>query len=230
MKHVPIHYTCACSIDGWPCYESAPHSHACRVLAHRQRPHAIARVRKNPRAYPFTYPDLASMYIYIYIVHDMCVGYTHTCKPSLLRAAIPTHGHTRACARPHVCAHVRARIGGPAAHNGPRRTDDPAERVPPAVARRPGRKGGAYIAKVGDTRGVPRADVRVERRRLGERLRAEATRGPRRRKARARVGADAWAPNRTRTHARAQTQHVRACVRRARIGDPFIGAASRARM
>ncbi len=59
----------------------------------------------------------------------------HTCIPSLLRAAIPTHGETRACACPHVCAHARERIGGAAggaaAHNGP------AECVPPAVA--PGR-------------------------------------------------------------------------------------------
>ncbi len=32
--------------------------------------------------------------------------------------------------------HTRALIGGPAAHNGPRRIDVPAERVPPAVALR----------------------------------------------------------------------------------------------
>ena len=35
---------------------------------------------------------------------------------------------------------TRARTGGAAAHNGPRRTDDPAERVPRAAARRPGRR------------------------------------------------------------------------------------------
>ena len=33
---------------------------------------------------------------------------------------------------------------------------------PPAVARRPGRKGGAYIGQRGDRGGVPRADVGVE--------------------------------------------------------------------
>ncbi len=121
------------------------------------------------------------IYIYIYICVRVCVCvciYTfmsiHTWKPSLLRAAIPTHGDTRACARPHICAHTRARASAvAAAHNGPRRIDDPAERVPPAVARRPGRRGGANPGQVGDTRGVPRADVRDERRRLHECLRAE---------------------------------------------------------
>ncbi len=80
---------------------------------------------------------------------------------------------------------------------------------------RVGRKGGAHIGQVGDTRGVPHADVRVERRRRVERLASRATRGPRRQHALACVGAVAWAPNRTRTHARAraQTQHVRARVR-----------------
>jgi hypothetical protein len=36
--------------------------------------------------------------------------------------------------------HARERIGGPAAHNGLCRIDVPAERVPPAVARRRGGK------------------------------------------------------------------------------------------
>ncbi len=95
--------------------------------------------------------------------------------------------------------HTRKHIGGAAAHNGPRRIEHPAERVPPAVALRPGRKGSAYRKQRGDTRGVPRADVRVERRRRLERLRAEP-----------------------------RTQHTGACVRLARIGDPFICVASRA--
>jgi hypothetical protein len=69
--------------------------------------------------------------------------------------------------------HAQARIGSAAAHNGPRRTDDPAERVPPAAARRSGRRGGAYPVQRGDTCRVPRADVRVERRRRVERLQAE---------------------------------------------------------
>jgi hypothetical protein len=67
MHWVYMHCICACSIDGWRCEESASHSHTCRVLAHRQRAHAIASVRKNPHTHPFTYPDFASMYIYMYI-------------------------------------------------------------------------------------------------------------------------------------------------------------------
>ena len=49
-------------------------------------------------------------------------------------------------------------------------------------------------------------------------------------KALACVGADACAPDRTRAHARARTQHAGACVRRAGIGDPFVGVARRAWM
>ncbi len=46
----------------------------------------------------------------------------------------------------------------------------------------PPARSGAYPAQSGDGRGVPRADVRVERRRTDERLRTEAARGPRRRR------------------------------------------------
>ncbi len=56
-------------------------------------------------------------------------------------AQLCAHTWAPAHARAHTSAHTRARIGRPAAHDGPRRTDDPAARVPPAVARRPGRKG-----------------------------------------------------------------------------------------
>jgi hypothetical protein len=78
MRCVYIHCVCACSIDGWPYEDSAPHSRACRALAHRQRPHAIARVRKNTHAYPFTCPDFASIDRHIYIYSYMtCVGYIY---------------------------------------------------------------------------------------------------------------------------------------------------------
>jgi hypothetical protein len=136
--------------------------------------------------------------------------------------------HTRAHACPHVCTHTRARLGGAAAHNGPAPHRRPAECEPPEVARRLSREGGEYHVQRGDPRGVPRADVNVKRRRTTERLRAEAECGRRRRKALACVGADAWAPNRTRTRARARAQQVGACMRWARIGDPFIGVARRA--
>jgi hypothetical protein len=91
MHHVSIYicYTSACSIDGWPNKESAPRSHTCRVLAHRRRPHAIARLRNNTHAYPFTYSDFASIDICMYTLStieicvypvkkstiDMCVSY-----------------------------------------------------------------------------------------------------------------------------------------------------------
>ncbi len=101
--------------------------------------------------------------------------YIHPCNPSLLHAATSPHVHTRACACPHVCAHTRECIGGRRRAQRPAPHRTPAERVPLAQARRPGRKGGAYPEHVRHTRGVPRADVRVERRRTleAERLRAE---------------------------------------------------------
>ncbi len=42
------------------------------------------------------------------------------------RAALPTHGDTRACARLHICAHTRERASAVAAvHNNPRRIEHP---------------------------------------------------------------------------------------------------------
>ena len=73
-----------------------------------------------------------------------------------------------------------------------------------AIKRIDGRaESGAYIVQRGDRRGVPRADVRVERRRRLERLPAEPPAVDADGKALARFGADAWAPNRTRARARA---------------------------
>jgi hypothetical protein len=97
---------------------------------------------------------------------------------------------------------MRVHTQWPAPHQRPKRAR------PPTVARRPGRKGGAYRVHRGDTRGVPRANVRVEGSRLAERLPAEPSYVRRRRNALACVGADARASNRTRKHAgRAPTQH-----------------------
>ncbi len=157
----------------------------------------------------------ADVYVYIYI-------YIHTYNPSFVRAAIPTLVATRACACPHGCARTRAR----ASAAPPRTTARAAPTTRPSASRlrwprRSGRRGGAYKSHVRHRRGVPRADVRVERRRRVERLRAEpavhtdGTRSHASARMRARPIAHA--------HARARTQHVRACVRRARIGDPFIG-------
>ncbi len=66
----------------------------------------------------------------------------------------------------------------------------------------PGRKGGAYTIQRCDTCGIPRVDVRVERPREFEHLRAEATRGPRRRKERARTDRRAYAGAKTATRMR----------------------------
>jgi hypothetical protein len=114
-----------------------------------------------------TYID-SYIYTYTYI-HTYIHTNIHTYNPSFVSAAVPTHVHTRACTHPHVCAC----IGGPAAHTGPRRTDDPPIASRLRWPRRPGRRGGAYISQRGDRSDVPRADVRVERTRLAESLRAE---------------------------------------------------------
>ncbi len=67
------------------------------------------------------------------------VARAHTDAARARVRAIPTHGDARAC--PHVWAHTHSRAGGPAAHNGPRPINNPAERVPPRWRHRPGRKG-----------------------------------------------------------------------------------------
>jgi hypothetical protein len=88
-----------------------------------------------------------------------------------LRPAVPTPKPPRK--RVPARVRTRARIGGTTAHYPPRRTE--ARPSASAVVRAAGPGGGAYIGQRGDGRGVPRADVRVESRRIVERLRAEAT-------------------------------------------------------
>ena len=73
-------------------------------------------------------------------------------------------------------------------------------------------EGGAYLGQRGDRGGVPRADVRVERRRRVERLRAEPPAVDAGGKALARVGADASAPNRTRARAHTDAHVGRVCT------------------
>ncbi len=78
-----------------------------------------------------------------------------------------TYIHARTHAHTHACTHILARAS---AHT---HTDRPTERV-----RRIARAGrnGAYGGKRRDSRGVPRADVRVEGRRRDERLRVDGAR------------------------------------------------------
>ena len=187
----------------------------------------------QPHASP--YPSLAQahvctytyMYVYLQCMHTYIYKYRHTYThmriTRLCYAQLCAHTWAPAHARAHTSAHTRAR----ASAVPPRTTARAASTTPPRASRLRWRaaragKGGAYHVQRGDTRGVPRADVRVERRRRAERLRAEPPAVHAGGKALACVGADACAPNRTRTRARARTQHTGACVRRARIGDPFI--------
>jgi hypothetical protein len=141
---------------------------ACTCASHAVQPHARSYPSLTSTHLPIRmcmYNAYICMYTYISI---------HTYIPSFVSAAIPAHGHTRACARPHVCAHTRAHRRSP-----PRTTARAAPNTRRAHPARggapPGRKGGAYRLHVRHRRGVPRADVRVERLRIAERLRAEAT-------------------------------------------------------
>jgi hypothetical protein len=68
--------------------------------------------------------DMMHTYIYIDI-------YTYNHISRLSYAQRYLHTWTPAHARAHTASHTRARIGGAATHNGPRRIDDPAERVRP---------------------------------------------------------------------------------------------------
>ena len=147
-----------------------------------------------------------------------------------------TRSYTYARGRPHMRVptrlrtHTRARIGGAAAQNGPRRTDDP-----PSASRLRWRAARAGKAAHTSAKLVIRAVFHAPMFALnaGADWNACAPNHPRSTlsgKALACVGADAWPPDRTRAHARARTQHAGACVWRAGIGDPFVGVARRAWM
>jgi hypothetical protein len=120
-------------------------------------------------SHKYTYTDL-----YMYNAYIYTNTYIHSYIPSFVRAAIPTHVGTRKCACPHVCAPTRVRASAVPPRTTGRAASNARRSRPAAGVRRPGpEKGGAYIGQRGDGRGVPRADVRVERRRMLERLRAE---------------------------------------------------------
>ncbi len=93
--------------------------------------------------YIYTCNTHAHTYIYIYIFGCMY-------RTSPPRGRTYTHGPAQASAC--TCAHARARIGGAAAHNGPRCTEAPAERVPPFVRRRAEKA--AHTAAMFDTDAV----------------------------------------------------------------------------
>ena len=104
----------------------------------------------NPTDYIILYINI---FVYIYSIFSDVQPYIHTWTPAQASA--------------YTC--VRARIGGAAAHNGRAATKTGRARPPRWRAA----ESGAYRFQCGDARGVPRADVCVERRRIGERLRAE---------------------------------------------------------
>ena len=108
----------------------------------------------------------------------------------------------------------------------PRRVEDRPSASAAVARRRP--KSGTYPGQVADARGVPRADVCVERLSRGERLQAE----PHAVHAGGK-GSHVWArirvpPNaHARTLTRARMSDVGVCVGHARIGDAFFYEAMR---
>jgi hypothetical protein len=156
-------------------------------------------------------------YAYIYIR-----TYTHMHIFRLCYAQLYLHTWTPAHARAHTSAHKHARASAVPPRTTARAASTTRRARPACGGAPPGRKGGAYRLHVRHRRGVPRADVGVERRRH-ERLRAEphaVDADGTRSHVSARMGGRPIAHAHTR--ARAWTQHVRTCERRARIGDPFI--------
>jgi len=127
----------------------------------------------------------------------------------------------------HLCA-TRTRIGGAAAHTRPRRIE--ARQSASAIVRAAGPRA-AHTEDNVVTRAVFHApmfalNADADWNACVPRPHAVTADG----KALAWVRADACAPDRTRAHARARTQHAGACVWRAGIGDPFVGVARRAWM
>jgi hypothetical protein len=139
-------------------------------------------------------------------MHICIHSFTQVSNRSSAQPSLPTF---TPAPPPSAYMSAHARIGGAAAKNGPRHFEDWASAsATPALARRRA-ESGAYRGQRGDTRDVPRADVHVIGVRRLKRLRAEAARGRRRRKALARCGADyVGAHNHTRP-----TAHVRTCGR-----------------
>jgi hypothetical protein len=142
-----------------------------------------------------------------------------------------TRSYTYARGRPHMRVptrlrtHTRARIGGAAAHNGPRRTDDrpSASRLRWRAAR--AGKAAHTLAKL-----VIRAVFHAPMSALNALApsNACAPSHPRSTPTGRRSHVSARMRARPIAHVRARTQHAGACVRRARIGDPFVGVARRA--
>ncbi len=142
--------------------------------------------------------------------------YVYACIHTRIHAVFRTRSYTDARGRPHMRVptrlrtHTRARIGGAAAHNGPRRTDDPpsASRLRWRAARA---EKAAHTSCNEVTRAVSHAPMFALN--IDAPRNACAPNHPRSTadgKALACVGADACAPDRTRT--RKDTARGRVCA------------------
>jgi hypothetical protein len=162
---------------------------------------------------------------YICIMHTdiyVCM-YIHT----FIYPVSATRSYTYTRGRPHMRVptrlSTRARIGGAAAHNGPRRIDDP-----PSASRLRWRAARAQETAHTEDNEVTAAVFHAPMSALNADADQNACEPSQPRSTpteRARMCRRGCAHKHTR--ARARTQHVGACVRRARIGDPFVRVASR---
>jgi hypothetical protein len=96
------------------------HARTCQMATAASSARAIARKGAweavPPHASPYTH--LSHEYTYTHVcvcvkcipiyTHTYSYTYKHTYDPTFVRAAIPTHVDTRACACPHVWTHARA--------------------------------------------------------------------------------------------------------------------------
>jgi hypothetical protein len=148
-----------------------------------------------------------SIHIYVYLYVD-----TYIYPVFRTRRYTSAWGHPRMGVPTRLRTRTRARIGGPATHNGPRRIHDPAERVPPAVARRRAGKA-AHTQYMFDTAAVFHApmfalNAFAEKNACEPKPHAVHADGTR-----SHVSARTeWAPNRKRTHTRADEARGRVCA------------------
>jgi hypothetical protein len=174
------------------------HAHTHLLHKYTYIPIHICIYMYNAYIYVHTY-----MYQYIYPVFRTR-SYTYTRERPRMRGPtrLRTHTRTRASAVPP---------------RTPARAASTTRRARPACGGAPpSRNGGAYFVQRDDTRGVPLADVRVERRRRPERLRAEphtVDAGGRRSHVSARMRGRHIAHAHTRAHTDGRSTWVRVCGR-----------------
>ena len=183
--------------------------HRMRTYSRYISTHTDTHIHRPDRFYHYI-----AIYIYILCINIYTYTYKYSCVHlSTLSSARPyLHPWPRASECLHVCARARASAVPPRTAGRAAIEARPSASATPAVARR--RAGsGAYGGQRRDRRGVPRADVRVERRRRVERLRAEPPAVNRRREgARMCRRGCVRARSHTRTRARTDTARGRVCA------------------